>query len=404
MGSVRPFFAATQFHPEFLSRPNRAYPVFAGLIGARARAEKRNKHRPRRIDTRFPDRGDGVTLFAGENNRNSEPDGVIELCTFGGVCVTVRAAQGDVLRVAERFPTRKAGELLAFLALARERPASRDAVADALWHDADSAVARGRLKQTVSLIRRALRPFDPFDAAAPRASIALAPRVQTDVDRWEAGQKRGDRSALRELWAKGAFLPDCDLPWALSARARYAVPPDSAPPTPSSPTADAVRLLATLREAGIVLPGEPGPLLLNALSGVSDALSAPERERLRRQHAARQQHVAARAQDAWHTPDASRILRSLDENRDDLAAAVRYLCDAKPCDALALAANLHYFWYVRGHIQTGRELTETALCASDERGTQARADALLSAGHFANCDGDNRAAFVRYREARAVYA
>ena len=30
--SVHPFFIATQFHPEFLSRPNRAHPLFAGLV------------------------------------------------------------------------------------------------------------------------------------------------------------------------------------------------------------------------------------------------------------------------------------------------------------------------------------------------------------------------------------
>jgi CTP synthase len=29
-----PFFIATQFHPEFLSRPNRAHPLFRGLIAA----------------------------------------------------------------------------------------------------------------------------------------------------------------------------------------------------------------------------------------------------------------------------------------------------------------------------------------------------------------------------------
>ncbi len=32
--SVHPFFIATQFHPEFLSRPNRAHPLFAGLVEA----------------------------------------------------------------------------------------------------------------------------------------------------------------------------------------------------------------------------------------------------------------------------------------------------------------------------------------------------------------------------------
>jgi CTP synthase len=38
-----PYFVATQAHPEFLSRPNRAHPLFAGLVGAaleRQRAER----------------------------------------------------------------------------------------------------------------------------------------------------------------------------------------------------------------------------------------------------------------------------------------------------------------------------------------------------------------------------
>ncbi len=29
-----PYYVSTQAHPEFLSRPNRAHPLFAGLIGA----------------------------------------------------------------------------------------------------------------------------------------------------------------------------------------------------------------------------------------------------------------------------------------------------------------------------------------------------------------------------------
>jgi CTP synthase len=32
--SVHPFFVATQAHPEFLSRPTRAHPLFAGLVAA----------------------------------------------------------------------------------------------------------------------------------------------------------------------------------------------------------------------------------------------------------------------------------------------------------------------------------------------------------------------------------
>ena len=31
---VHPYYVATQAHPEFLSRPTRAHPLFAGLVGA----------------------------------------------------------------------------------------------------------------------------------------------------------------------------------------------------------------------------------------------------------------------------------------------------------------------------------------------------------------------------------
>src|SRR5579862_5034475 len=36
-----PYFIATQFHPEFLSRPNRAHPLFRGLIAAALERDKR---------------------------------------------------------------------------------------------------------------------------------------------------------------------------------------------------------------------------------------------------------------------------------------------------------------------------------------------------------------------------
>ena len=37
-----PFFIATQFHPEFKSRPNRAHPIFAGLVKAALDFQKAN--------------------------------------------------------------------------------------------------------------------------------------------------------------------------------------------------------------------------------------------------------------------------------------------------------------------------------------------------------------------------
>ncbi|TWP34883.1 CTP synthase [Leekyejoonella antrihumi] len=37
---VHPYYVSTQAHPEFLSRPNRAHPLFAGLVGAALEAQK----------------------------------------------------------------------------------------------------------------------------------------------------------------------------------------------------------------------------------------------------------------------------------------------------------------------------------------------------------------------------
>jgi CTP synthase len=40
---VHPYFVATQAHPEFKSRPNRAHPLFAGLIGAALERQRGNR-------------------------------------------------------------------------------------------------------------------------------------------------------------------------------------------------------------------------------------------------------------------------------------------------------------------------------------------------------------------------
>jgi CTP synthase len=37
---VHPYYVATQAHPEFLSRPNRAHPLFAGLVGAALESQR----------------------------------------------------------------------------------------------------------------------------------------------------------------------------------------------------------------------------------------------------------------------------------------------------------------------------------------------------------------------------
>ncbi|CCH79964.1 CTP synthetase [Nostocoides japonicum T1-X7] len=51
---VHPYYVATQAHPEFKSRPNRAHPLFAGLIGAALERQRANRlievERPRPVE------------------------------------------------------------------------------------------------------------------------------------------------------------------------------------------------------------------------------------------------------------------------------------------------------------------------------------------------------------------
>jgi CTP synthase len=40
---VHPYYVSTQAHPEFLSRPHRAHPLFAGLVGAAIDAQRASR-------------------------------------------------------------------------------------------------------------------------------------------------------------------------------------------------------------------------------------------------------------------------------------------------------------------------------------------------------------------------
>ena len=60
-----PFFVASQFHPEFNSRPNRPEPLFREFVGAatttRAKSRRRRRDRRRRVGRPGPD-GDGIEI------------------------------------------------------------------------------------------------------------------------------------------------------------------------------------------------------------------------------------------------------------------------------------------------------------------------------------------------------
>lgn len=78
-----------------------------------------------------------------------------------------------------RLPTRKAEALLAYLALAPQRAHPRDALAGLLWSGSPQARARANLRQTLSLLNKAL---GPGVLASSARNVALAPEgLEVDV-------------------------------------------------------------------------------------------------------------------------------------------------------------------------------------------------------------------------------
>jgi predicted ATPase/transcriptional regulator with XRE-family HTH domain/Tfp pilus assembly protein PilF len=188
-------------------------------------------------------------------------------------------------------------------------------------------------------------------------------------------------------------------------------------------------------EAICRLPGEPP---LDALAGVTSLLDksllrdtdAPGDERrysmlwtireyaeeqlvahgeadaIRRQHAdyylalveAAEPHLRSAGRDAW--------LARLDQEHDNVLAALGWGLAAPERAGLALrmAGALHWFWYFRGYLSEGRDWIERALAAAGaERPTAAGAKALDAAGRLALLQDDYAVMRPRLEESVAVW-
>ena len=85
------------------------------------------------------------------------------------------------------FDTRKATALLAYLALA-ERAHARDALAELLWPDHDTAHARGALRRTLSTLRQAVGD-EHLETTRDRVALADAASLDLDVRRFRAADR-----------------------------------------------------------------------------------------------------------------------------------------------------------------------------------------------------------------------
>ena len=119
--------------------------------------------------------------------------GVFELATPG--------ADGELVRI---MSGQKPLALLAYLALAPGRRASRDKLVDLLWRNVDSERARRTLRQTLWTLRQRLGE-EAIQNDGEELVLALA--LETDVARFEAALEAG---ALDEAWRwyGGPFLEE----------------------------------------------------------------------------------------------------------------------------------------------------------------------------------------------------
>ncbi len=133
---------------------------------------------------------------------------MLELNLFGGF--ELYAPDGSVIAI----NSQKAKGLLAYLACGRGQPVSRTKAATLLWAGRGDQQARGSLRQTLTLLRKALNGTDGNALIVEADTLAIDGAVlRSDVAAFDRAIDRSDRESL-ELSAalyKGPFFDGFDL-------------------------------------------------------------------------------------------------------------------------------------------------------------------------------------------------
>lgn len=95
-------------------------------------------------------------------------------------------------------------------------------------------------------------------------------------------------------------------------------------------------------------------------------------------------------------------LERLEQNHDNLRAALAWARDHRPADYLRLAGALGWFWLLHGHLNEGRSHLAEALAGSRDASPDL-ARALHSAGTLAGWQGDADAGRALVEESRAIF-
>ena len=145
-------------------------------------------------------------------------------------------------------------------------------------------------------------------------------------------------------------------------------------------------MLETIREFGLARLAEEG-----------------EEQAARQAHAALFLALAEAAEPHLRQSDQITWLDRLDREQSNLRAALAWTIQEDPAAALRLAAALHWFWNLRGHIAEGQRWLGDAL-AQPATAALPRAKALAGYGRLLSRQGDHAAATAAFQESMAVAA
>ncbi|MDQ6661668.1 MAG: protein kinase [Chloroflexota bacterium] len=158
---------------------------------------------------------------------------------------------------------------------------------------------------------------------------------------------------------------------------------------------------------------EPRLVMLETIReyGLEALASSGEEEMTRQAHAAYYLALAEEAEPEYGGPQQTAWLNRLEQERDNLYAALRWLVEQAGTEgnahliemALRLGGALRRFWLVHGHVNEGRDFLERALAANAGVAASVRAKALTAAANLAVAQNDYHQTEVLSRESLVLY-
>ena len=174
---------------------------------------------------------------------------------------------------------------------------------------------------------------------------------------------------------------------------------------------DVVEGLAVLVDHSLVRPlpdgpaGEPRFQMLETVReyAAEQLADDPQADVTRRRHAEFFLALAERTAPELHRAQQALVLGRLEAELDNLRAALRWTVGARMWEpGLRLAAALHWFWIIRGHLAEGQQWSDQLLGGAVGVDLRLRASLGVSAASLASLQGDCERAYSLLDEALAL--